>query len=113
MRMKVIFLSLLFIVSSAFAESEGKRRFVMDVSVSGFFSPEVKSAEVISLEANSNAEKAGIAVGDQLVAVQDCKIPGCPAKKAKKLMTKQTGEVVSLSFRRQDNSTYSVDLVLE
>mgnify|MGYP001953183165 CR=1 FL=1 len=50
----------------------------MDVSVSGFFSPEVKSAEVTSLEANSNAEKAGIAVGDQLVAVQDCKIPGCP-----------------------------------
>jgi len=113
MKLKVFFLSALFFANAVYAEGVGKRGFVMDVAVSGFFSPEVKSAKVISLEPLSNAEKAGIKIGDELIAVHECEIPGCPAKKAKKLMTKKTGETVSLSFRREDQSTYSVELVLE
>jgi len=113
MRFKVVLLSILFFANTAYADSEGKRGFVMDVAVSGSFNPEVKSAKVISLESHSNAEKAGIKVGDELVAVHECKIPGCPPKKAKKLMTKKTGETVLLSFRREDKTIYSVELVLE
>jgi len=113
MRLKLLFLSALIFTNAVYAENEGKRGFVMDVAVGGFFSPEVKSAKVISLEPSSNAEKAGIKVGHELIAVHDCKIPGCPAKKAKKMMTKKAGEVVLLSFRREDQSTYSVELVLE
>lgn len=113
MRLRVVLLSILFFVNTAYADSEGKRGFVLDVAVSGFFSPEVKSAKVISLESHSNAEKIGIKIGDELVAVYKCKIPGCPANKAKKLMTKKPGETVLLSFRREDQTIYSVALVLE
>jgi C-terminal processing protease CtpA/Prc len=72
-----------------------------------------KSAKVISLGSHSNAEKAGIEVGDELVAVYDCKIPGCSASKAKELVTKKAGETILLSFRRDDESIYSVQLILE
>jgi C-terminal processing protease CtpA/Prc len=113
MKFKVVLLSMLFFLNTAYAETEGKRGFVLDVAVSGFFSPDVKSAKVISLELHSNAEKAGIEIGDELVAVYDCKIPGCVASKAKELMTKKTGEIIFLSFRRNDQSMYSVKLVLE
>jgi C-terminal processing protease CtpA/Prc len=113
MKLVIICLSILSLIGVAHAENEGKRGFVLNVEVSGFFSPEVKSAEVKSLVTYSNAEKAGIKVGDELIAVHECKIPGCPAKKAKKLMTKNAGEIVSLSFRRTDGTNYSVELVLE
>ncbi|MEW6983934.1 hypothetical protein AAD001_14880 [Colwelliaceae bacterium 6471] len=112
-RLKVVLLSILFFVNTAYADNEGKRGFVMDVAVSGFFSPEVKSAKVISLEPDSNAEKTGIKIGDELVSVHECQIPGCSAQKAKKLMTKNTGETVLLSFRQEEQTTYSVELVLE
>lgn len=113
MRNSIFLISLLFFLAPVFADEEGKRGFVMDVAVSGFFSPEIKSAKVTSVEALSNAEKAGIKVGDELVTVFECKIPGCPAKKAKKMISKKTGETVQLSFRRSDKSVYSVELVLE
>jgi len=92
---------------------EGQRGFVMHVSVAGLLSPKVKSAEVISVEQGSNAERSGIEVGDMLVSVFGCEIPGCPAKKAKKYFEKDSGEVVSLSFVRSDGSQYDVELVLE
>ena len=101
MRLRVVLLSILFIVNTTYADSEGKRGFVLDVAASGFFNPEVKSAKVISLVSHSNAEKVGIKIGDELVAVHECKIPGCPANKAKKLMTKTPGETVLVSFRRE------------
>lgn len=113
MRILVLLVSFLLVCNQAFAEEEGKRGFVMDVSVSGFFSPDVKQAKVTSVVPHSNAEKLGIKVGDQLISVFDCKIPGCPAKEAKKMMTKAKGEILSLTFVREDNSEYSVELTLE
>lgn len=113
MRLKLLLISILFIANAVHADNLGKRGFVMNVAASGIFSPEVKSAKVSSVELDSNADKAGIKVGDELIAVHECKIPGCPVKKAKNLISKNTGETVSLSFRREDNSTYSVELVLQ
>jgi len=112
MRILVLLMSFLLATNLAFAE-EGKRGFVMDVTVSGFFSPDVEKAKVTSVVPHSNAEKLGIKVGDQLVSVFDCKIPGCPAKEAKKMMTKEKGDILSLTFVREDNSEYSVELTLE
>lgn len=113
MKLKVLLVIALTLLSNFSFAVEGKRGFVMDVAVGGFFSPEIKSAKVISLESGSNAEKAGIKIGDELVSVYECKIPGCPAKEAKKMMTKEQGETLSLVFRREDNSVYNVELVLQ
>lgn len=102
----------LFFTGMAHAD-EGKRGFVMNVSVSGLFRPKVKRAEVVTVEKNSNAEKSGIKVGDKLVSVFDCKIPECSAKKAKSYFKKEAGESVFLSFVRPDGTQYDIDLVLE
>lgn len=87
----IALLASLFFAEVAYAD-EGKRGFVMNVSVTGLFRPKVKNAEVITVDKDSNAEKSGIKEGDQLVSVFDCKIPECSAKKAKSYFKKAAGE---------------------
>ena len=113
--MRTIYLLLLILVTtSSLAEGNiGERGFVMEVSVSGFFSPDVESATVVSVEENSSAEQQGIKVDDKLVSVFDCKIPGCPAKKAKGLMEKKPGETITLTFEKPDGNQYTANVVLK
>ena len=106
--------SLLILTSFAtVAEEKGYTGFTLDVGVSGFFSPELVSADVKKIDANSPADKAGIQVGDKLIAIADCEIPGCPAKKGKTLITKQKGQQLPLTLQRDDGTVYSVNLIVE
>lgn len=95
------------------ASEKGYTGFTLEVGVNGFFSPELVSADVKKIDADSPAEKAGIQVGDKLIAIADCKIPGCPAKKGKKLISKQKGQKLPLTLQRDDGTIYSVNLVVE
>ena len=113
--MKLFFtLGLLVLLSSpAIAKDKGYTGFTLDVGVSGFFSPELVSADVKKIDADSPAEKSGIKVGDKLFAIDGCKIPGCPAKEGKKLISKQKGELLPLTLQRADGTEYSVSLIVE
>ena len=110
----IYFLLLAFITATSYADEEfGERGFVLEVSVSGFFSPEVEEAVVVSVEEDSSAKQHGVTIDDKLVAIFDCKIPGCPAKKAKGLMQKKSGETLNLTFEKPDGNQYTADVTLK
>lgn len=57
--------------------------FAADVSVSGFFSPESSEIDIIKVF----ADLAGLKVGDKVIELDGCAIPGRPAEVTKKSMT--------------------------
>ena len=62
----------------------------VDVETGGFFlNPKLQKVTVVAIKPGLPAESAGVVVGDRILAINDCKIPGCPAKKAK-AMTQST-----------------------
>ncbi|MCJ8319803.1 MAG: PDZ domain-containing protein [Colwellia sp.] len=104
---------LLSIISSGIlAADEVKLGISGQVSVDGFFSPTVTSFIVKKVEPNSPAEKAGIAVGQKIISIDNCKIPGCPADEAKKLMRKQSGEILQLVLENEDGSQIPVEVTM-
>lgn len=73
----------------------------------------VESAVVNDVEKSSPAERAGIAVGDAFLSIEDCAIPGCGAYKAKSLMEKTAGEALRLKLKKQNGEEYTAVLVAE
>lgn len=59
------------------------------------FSPKLKSLTIVEIKSGLPAEQAGVRVGDRIIAINDCKIPGCPAKEAK-AMTKKAPLTLTL-----------------
>ena len=112
MRHVITILLILFSINS-FATETGDKGFKLDVSVSGFFSPEVTKAVIKSVVKGSSAEQEGIQVGQEVVAIDGCKIPGCPASKAKKALQKQVGENVVLSMLKPTGEAYEATIILQ
>ena len=52
------------------------------MSVSGFFSPEISELDIIKVY----ADLAGLKVGDKVIELDSCAIPGRPAEVTKKSM---------------------------
>ncbi len=94
----------------ASGQEEGTTGLTLEVAVSGFFSPEVTSAAVIKIDAEAPAADSGVQIGDKLVSIHECAIPGCPAKEAKQMMRRAPGEMVTLTFERPDGSRYTTDI---
>lgn len=68
----------------------------VSVETAGFFlSPKLQKVTVVAIKPGLPAESAGVVVGDRIIAINDCKIPGCPAKKAK-AMTKSAPLTLTL-----------------
>lgn len=86
------------------ALAEGKIGITAGVSVDGFFKPEITEFRIDKVEAESPAEKAGAKAGQLVIELDGCKIPGCPADKAKKLMDKKIGEMLPLLVKNVDGS---------
>ncbi|WP_337880838.1 PDZ domain-containing protein [Rheinheimera sp.] len=86
---------------------------VGDVSVSGMFSPEVQEFKIKQVHPGSLAEKAGLLAGQRIVSIDDCKIPGCPADKARKLMKKSAGETLQLQVTNPDGTEQLVSILFE
>ncbi len=95
------------------ALAKGSIGLAADVAVDGVFSPEIVTFTIKSVDADSPADKAGIMVGQQVLAIDGCKIPGCPARMAKKLMAKAPGEALPLRVKKADGSEALITIVLE
>ena len=79
----------------------------------GFFNPTLSSVKVKELVAGGAAEKAGVLVGDQILKIADCVIPGCPADDAKDLMKRNKGESVSFLIKQADGTELTKTVVAE
>ncbi|MCP4051882.1 MAG: hypothetical protein GY739_02255 [Mesoflavibacter sp.] len=55
---------------------EGTFGFAANVSVSGFFSPEISELDIIKVYADSVADLAGLKVGEKVIELDSCTIPG-------------------------------------
>lgn len=108
-----LFVSILLLSLSAAAATAEEGWFGFSQQVRVGWTMNVESATVNHVEKESPAAKAGIAVGDQFLSIDNCAIPGCGAFKAKKLMEKTVGETLNLKLKRSTGEEYSVSLVAE
>ena len=90
------------------AGEKGSIGFSAEVSVSGFFSPELTEVKVKEVFAGSPAELAGLEIGEKILAIDGCEIPGCPASKAKKLMARNVGDTLPLLVEKLDGSKHGM-----
>ncbi len=99
---RTLLLLLLIVPLGVFAE--GSIGMSASVSVDGIFSPEIVEFKIDDVQAGSPADKAGVKVGQLVIELDGCEIPGCKASKAKKLMNKEAGELLPLLVRKVDGS---------
>lgn len=59
-------------ISTACGAADDPLGFDADVSVSGFFSPEIKKISILNVYENSFAEKAGLKKGDTVIELDGC-----------------------------------------
>lgn len=107
----IIYLALL--VTSSFAasaEEKGHIGFAVNVLVEGLFSPKLSSVKVIDVIPDSPAELAGIVAGQEILSIDGCKIPGCPASKGKDLINRKPGEFLPLLIRKVDGEQVLVNI---
>lgn len=95
------------------AFAEGKIGIAAGVSVDGFFSPEITEFKIDEVHSGSPAEKAGVKVGQLVIELDGCKIPGCPADKAKKIMSKEAGAILPLLVKNPDGSEILLKIHVE
>ncbi|WP_111976935.1 PDZ domain-containing protein [Algibacillus agarilyticus] len=108
----LVALSLSF-AGNAYNDDQGKAGLELDVGVSGFFSSVLESAEISFIESNSPAEKAGLQVGDRIVAIDDCQVPGCLTSEAKQRLKRHPGDLVPIVIQRDDDTQVYTTLRLE
>ena len=109
---KILVISTSIISFSVLAGDRIKLGVYADVETDGFFSPTLSSYTIQKVRPNSPAEKAGIVVGQKIISVENCKIPGCPVGTAKKLMRKEEGAIINLLLENPDGSEIPVKVTL-
>ena len=98
----------------ALAADKGKIGLSLDIAVEGgFFNPTLAEVKVKKLVPGGAAEKAGVLVGDEILKIADCAIPGCPADDAKDLMKKNKGESVTFLIKQADGTQLMKTVIAE
>jgi predicted metalloprotease with PDZ domain len=103
--------ALVFIQGAAAQPPEKKIGFGIQVYTDGFFSSTVTRIAVTQVVADSQAQSAGVAVGDELVRVQETVVPGGSATKLKEHLEFVPGVAKKITFRRANGSEYDVVFV--
>lgn len=96
--------------SSISAAEKGWFGFGLKVEGSGFLSFTVKSVTVESIAPHSPASEQHIAVGDEIIQVEETTVPGRRAWELKPLLQKQIGETIHMRLKRPTGQIYSVTL---
>ena len=92
-------------------QPSGRIGFSLKVQADGFFKPKVTKIVVDLVEPGSQAQTAGLALGDELIKVQDIDVPGTDASVLKPHMEFVSGKPKKLMFRRPNGQTYEATLV--
>ena len=81
-------------------QPSGRIGFSLKVQADGFFNPKVTKVVVELVEPGSQAQTAGLALGDELIKVQDIEVPGTDGSVLKPHMEFVSGKPKKLVFRR-------------
>ena len=102
---------MLFDVQAAASQVSGRIGFSLNVQADGFFKPKVTKITVNQVEAGSQAQLAGLAIGDELIKVQDIEVPGADASLLKPHMEFVQGKPKKLVFKRANGQIYEATLL--
>ena len=87
------------------AAEKGQIGFSVEVAIEGsIFNAKIKEFRITGVIADSPADKAGVKVGQKVLSIDGCVIPGCSARKAKKIMNKKRGEILALKIEKLDGT---------
>ena len=92
-------------------QPSGRIGFSLKVQADGFFNPKVTKVVVELVEPGSQAQTAGLVLGDELIKVQDVEVPGNDASVLKPHLEFVSGKPKKLVFRRPNGQTYEATLV--
>ena len=110
-----MFLSLLVLTllsSNSFADEKIKIGVTFNYTANGFFSPEVDELITDEVISNSPAEKAGLKVGDRVLSIQGCDIPGCSASKAKGYIKSKSGTLLHLVVENPKDGVRNITITV-
>lgn len=107
----ICMLALMFTQGVAAQPPEKKIGFGVQVYTDGFFSSTVTKITVTQVVAASQALAAGVAVGDELIRIQETVVPGGSATKLKEHMEFVPGVPKKITFKRANGSEYDVVFV--
>jgi C-terminal processing protease CtpA/Prc len=106
----IVFTAFLHAVIAAAGEP-GWFGFGVSVRGSGFFlNPTVEAVIIQSVVPKSPAAQHAIAVGDEVVQVEDTTVSGRKANELKPLLKKEAGQVLHLRLKRANGETYSANI---
>jgi C-terminal processing protease CtpA/Prc len=92
-------------------QSSGRIGFSLNVQADGFFNPKVIKITVNQVEPGSQAQLAGLTIGDELIQVQDVEVPGAEASVLKPHIEFVKGKPKKLVFKRVNGQIYEATLV--
>jgi predicted metalloprotease with PDZ domain len=92
-------------------QPSGKIGFSLKVQADGIFNPKVTKIVVDLVEPESQAQKAGLALGDELIKVEDIEVPGTDASVLKPHIKFISGKPKKLVFKRVNGQIYEATLV--
>lgn len=100
-------------LSPAILASTGDFGVEVDVTTIGLFPPKLESVTVATVKEGSSADRAGVQVGDKIVSINGCNIPGCSAFKAKRMMNVEQGETAQFQLLSAADELRTIDLLAE
>ena len=113
--MKNLFFALLLsaaLANPVAAAEKGWFGFGVTIKGEGFFlNPILRSVTVDTVEAHSPAAEKGIAIGDEIVRLENTELAGRRALELRPLMQKTVGESLHVMLKRRNGETYSVTLI--
>ena len=93
----------------AHAQSSDKKiGFGVSVSTDGWFSSTIAKVAVSQVIADTQASVAGVAVGDEVIRIQEVTVPGNSASKLQEHMDFVPGVPKKILFKRPNGSEYEV-----
>ena len=108
----LLLLSLVLAATGVQAGERGYFGFCLSVATKGFFlNPDVSELKIAKIIPGTPAQRAGIHVGDVIVAVDDVPVLGNKALDLKARAAKDVGQTIRLALRHPDGKAYSVSMV--